>query len=129
MRVEPGAETDVADMPRLEGSNADGFVAAQRTTTGLWMFEESWLEQGKGTVNGFYRQGWAFDFPRMSHVCTARSWLFLLFSLPASRSGIFSPSSLEPRRDIYVLCPCATAVLLSPLNWAESWPLCRSWCM
>lgn len=42
-------------MPRLEGSNADGFVEAQPAATGLFLFEENWLEQGVGSVEGTYR--------------------------------------------------------------------------
>lgn len=55
MRIEPEVGRGGAGMPRLEGSNADGFVEAQRTANGLFMFEESWLEQEKGTVEGCYR--------------------------------------------------------------------------
>lgn len=55
IRIEPLVGRGVAGMPRLEGCNADGFVEAQRTATGLFMFEENWLEQGVGSVEGCYR--------------------------------------------------------------------------
>ena len=43
------------NMPRLEGSDTDGYMEAVRTTTGLFLFKESWLEQGVGSDEGEYR--------------------------------------------------------------------------
>lgn len=127
MRVEAeaGKSVDVEDMPRLEGSNAEGFVEAQRTMTGVWLFEESWLEQGKGTVEGLYRwvsPGMGLLIPRMNVACTAGcSWFFLPFLLPP-RVRVLSLSLSRS----FVWCNHALLVHVSPLHWAASMVPCMA---
>ena len=76
-------------MPRLEGANADGYVEAQRTATGLWLFEESWLEQETGTVEGHYRYVWAFCI--LPHIVCVFLGLFLVFLLPPRVGSLSLP--------------------------------------
>lgn len=57
MRIEnlDGAEVPASEMPRLEDSNAEGFVLADPTATGVFLFEENWLQAGVGSKEGVYK--------------------------------------------------------------------------
>eukprot|EP00903_Cladosiphon_okamuranus_P018047 g16608.t1 len=57
MRIEnlDGVDVPASEMPRLEDSNADGFVSADPTATGVFLFEENWLQPGVGTREGVYK--------------------------------------------------------------------------
>lgn len=57
MRIEnlDGVVVPASEMPRLELSDRDGYVQASPTATGLFLFEENWLQEGVGTREGDYR--------------------------------------------------------------------------
>lgn len=50
-----GVNVPPGDMPRLEMSNTEGYVFADPTATGVFLFEENCLEEGTGTREGDYR--------------------------------------------------------------------------
>lgn len=50
-----GVNVPPEEMPRLEMSDAEGYVFADPTATGVFLFEENWLEEGAGTREGDYR--------------------------------------------------------------------------
>ena len=54
MRIGNVAGRPGLDMPRLEGADAEGYVEAVRTANGVFLFDESWLEQGVGSDDGEY---------------------------------------------------------------------------
>lgn len=57
MRIESleGENVPAKEMPRLENSDGEGYVQADPTATGVFLFEENWLEAGVGTREGHYR--------------------------------------------------------------------------
>lgn len=57
MRIEnlDGVEVSASEMPRLEDSDADGYVLADPTATGVYLFEENWLQAGVGSKEGDYK--------------------------------------------------------------------------
>jgi len=54
MRISDVAGRSARDMPRLEGADANGYVEAVPTANGVFLFEESWLQQGVGSEDGEY---------------------------------------------------------------------------
>ncbi|CAM9532999.1 unnamed protein product [Hapterophycus canaliculatus] len=57
MRIEnlDGVDVPASDMPRLEESDEEGYVVADPTATGVFLFEENWLQAGVGTRGGDYK--------------------------------------------------------------------------
>lgn len=57
MRIEnlDGVNVPVSEMPRLEDSDPDGYVLADPTATGVFLFEENWLQAGVGSKEGDYK--------------------------------------------------------------------------
>ena len=50
-----GVRVPPMEMPGLEMSDAEGYVYADPTATGVFLFEENWLRGGVGTREGDYR--------------------------------------------------------------------------
>ncbi|CAM9441202.1 unnamed protein product, partial [Ectocarpus sp. 8 AP-2014] len=50
-----GVDVPASEMPRLEDSEADGYVLAEPTATGVFLFEEIWLQSGVGSREADYR--------------------------------------------------------------------------
>lgn len=57
MRIEnvDGVDIPTSQMPRLEDSDRDGYVFADPTATGVFLFEENWLQAGVGLKEGVYK--------------------------------------------------------------------------
>eukprot|EP00752_Nemacystus_decipiens_P004173 g3816.t1 len=57
MRIEnlDGVDVPAAEMPRLEDADAAGYVLADPTATGVFLFEENWLQPGVGSKEGDYK--------------------------------------------------------------------------
>ncbi|CAM9825307.1 unnamed protein product [Scytosiphon promiscuus] len=57
MRIEnlDGVDVPASEMPRLEDSDHEGYVVADPTATGVFLFEENWLQPGVGTRGGDYK--------------------------------------------------------------------------
>lgn len=57
MRIEnlDGVNVPEAEMPRLEASDENGYVEADPTATGVFLFEENWLMGGVGSREGDYK--------------------------------------------------------------------------
>lgn len=57
MRIEnlDGVDVPAAEMPRLEDADAHGYVLADPTATGVFLFEENWLQAGVGSREGDYK--------------------------------------------------------------------------
>lgn len=56
MRIEnmDGVDVPTSEMPCLEQSD-DGYVLADPTATGVFLFEENWLQPGVGSREGEYK--------------------------------------------------------------------------
>lgn len=56
MRIETleGQNVPEQQRPRLQNSDSGGYVRADATATGVFLFEETWLEAGVGTREGDY---------------------------------------------------------------------------
>lgn len=57
MRIEnvDGVHVPTSEMPCLEDADGDGYVFADPTATGVFLFEENWLQAGVGSREGKYK--------------------------------------------------------------------------